>query len=76
MGAPDDAALLGTARKVEAELRRHKSAIRQHRQGAQAAAAALADIRAECARRGIALTLVPAAAPERNPGRAAGTGRA
>lgn len=76
MTAPDDAALIGTARKVEAELRRHKSAIRQHRIGAQAAAAALDRIKAECARRGIALTLVPDRVPERVPGRAAGTGRA
>lgn len=68
----DDAELLGRARQVEAELRQHKSAIREHRSGAQAAAAELGRIRAECARRGISLTLVPV----RGPGRAAGTGRA
>ena len=54
----DDKALLGRARKVEAELRRHKSAIREHRSGAQAAAAELDRIRAECARRGISLKIV------------------
>jgi hypothetical protein len=66
----DDKALLGRAERAQAELRRHKSAIRQHRIGAQAAAAALDAILAECTRRGIA------AAPDRRPGRSAGTGRA
>lgn len=60
----DDAALLGRAQRAEAELRRHKSAIRQHRISAQTAAAALDAIRDECARRGIA--------PDARAGRASG----
>ncbi|ALJ14268.1 hypothetical protein [Sphingopyxis macrogoltabida] len=72
----DDAALVGRARAVQAELRQHKSAIREHRSAAQAAAAELDKIRAECARRGIALTLVPGAAPVPGPGRAGPAGRA
>jgi hypothetical protein len=68
----DEGQLLRRAQSVEADLRRHKSAIREHRTGAQAAAAELDRIRAECARRGIALTLVP----ERVPGRVGGSGRA
>lgn len=68
----DDKALLGRAERAQAELRRHKSAIRQHRIGAQAAAAALDAILAECTRRGIA----PIAAPDRRPGRSGSAGRA
>lgn len=64
--------LLDRARQVASELRRHKSAARIARQGAQAAAAELAAIRAECERRGIAF----AVAPDDGPGRMEVKGRA
>jgi hypothetical protein len=68
----DDVALLDRVERAQAELRKHKSAIRQHRIGAQAAAAALDAMLAECRRRGIA----PTPGPDRRPGRSDGTGRA
>lgn len=59
--------LLDRARAVARELRGHKRAARQAREGAQAAAAELAKIRAECERRGIAFDLAPDACPGRAP---------
>lgn len=64
--------LLDRARQLTDELRGHKRAARQAREGAQAAAAELARIKAECERLGIAFTLLP----DRRPGRDVGTGRA
>lgn len=69
---PSGAELLDRARSVQAELRGHKRAIRQHREGAQIAAAELERIMAECARLGIAFSV----APVRGPGRPASDGRA
>jgi Xaa-Pro aminopeptidase len=57
--------LLDRARKVADELRGHKRAARIAREGAQAAAAELAKIKAECDRLGIAFTVLP----DRCPGR-------
>ena len=59
--------LLDRARIVAGELRGHKRAARQAREGAQAAAAELARIEAECERLGIAFTIMP----DRGPGRTA-----
>lgn len=64
--------LLDRARQVEDELRGHKRAARLAREGAQAAAAELAQIRAECERLGIAFAIMP----DRCPGRIDGDGRA
>ncbi|MGR4892284.1 hypothetical protein ACIPPQ_14750 [Sphingopyxis sp. LARHCG72] len=64
--------LLDRARKVADELRGHKRAARLAREGAQAAAAELAEIKAECDRLGIACTILP----DRCPGRFDGDGRA
>ncbi|WP_432769810.1 MAG: hypothetical protein HEQ22_03420 [Sphingopyxis sp.] len=73
-------ALRARAGAVSAELRAHKKAIREHRTAAQAAAAELARIEAECARRGIAFSLIgerpQACAPESVPGRTPPAGRA
>lgn len=64
--------LLDRAQKVADELRGHKRAARLAREGAQAAAAELAQIRAECERLGIAFAILP----DRCPGRFEGDGRA
>ncbi|PAL20223.1 hypothetical protein [Sphingopyxis sp. GW247-27LB] len=64
--------LRARADAVSRKLRAHKKAVRDHRRAAQDAATELAEIKAECARRGIALVL----APEGVPGRGAPTGRA
>lgn len=69
---PEGRDLLDRARTVADELRGHKRAARLAREGAQAAAAELAQIRAECERLGIAFTLIPDGCP----GRGDGTGRA
>ena len=57
--------LLDRARRVADELRGHKRAARQAREGAQAAAAELARIKAECERLGIAFTIMPDGCPGR-----------
>lgn len=67
-----DTDLLLRARSVSADLRRHKSVAREARKQAQAAAAELEQIKAECARMGIAFTV----APEGVPGRVGSDGRA
>lgn len=59
--------LLGRARSVSSRLREHKRAVREHRQAAQEAAAELDEIKAECARRGIAFTAVPVPGSGRGP---------
>lgn len=53
------ARLVEAARAAEAEVRAHKQAQRQHRTAAREAAARLSGLKAECARLGITLSLVP-----------------
>lgn len=62
-----DTDLLQRARSVSATLRNHKRAVREHRQAAKDAAAELEQIKAECARRGIAFSTVPVPGPGRGP---------
>lgn len=62
---PEGRDLLDRAKKVADELRGHKRAARLAREGAQAAAAELAQIRAECERLGIAFTIIPDSGPGR-----------
>ena len=50
--------LTQAVREAHDDLKRHKRAVRDHRYAAREAAAKLARLKEECARRGIALMLV------------------
>lgn len=52
-------AVLEEAARLEAEVRRHKTAIGHHRRQLHQAAAALAAFEADCRRRGIRIVKVP-----------------